>query len=116
MPVVATYYIENHKIEVVKTWLGKEKVLLNGSKVSEKSATDTQAHSFQIGNNRFKINKREREDAEKMNAYEILKNEAPIALINIEKQSATKMFILIIAVGLGCGFIIGVLVFNMLLS
>lgn len=116
MPVVATYYIENHKIEVVKTWLGKEKVLLNGSKVSEKSANDTQAHSFQIDGNHYKINKRPREDAKKMNAYEILKNEAPIALINIEKQSATKMFILIIAVGLGCGFIIGVLVFNMLLS
>ena len=116
MPVVATYYIENHKIEVVKTWFGKEQVLLNGSKISEKSVADPQAHSFQIDRYRYKINKRKQEEAEKMNAYEVLRNESPIALINIEKQNANQMFILIVAVGLGCGFIVGVLVFNMLLA
>jgi hypothetical protein len=112
MPILAKYYIENHKIEVVKTFFGKEKVLLNGTAVSEHSSNSSSEHQFKIGKNRFKISKRNGQDAEKMNTFEIRKNGSPIALINIESQTSSQMFLLIIVVGLGCGFLIGVLLYN----
>lgn len=114
MTTLATYYIDNHKIEIIKTIFGKEKVLLNGSKVSEKSSDDQSSHQFNIGQNRYKISQRPNSDAEKMNAFEVLKNESPIALVNIESQTSIKLFLLIIAIGLGCGFMIGILVYNMI--
>ncbi len=112
---LATYYIENYKIEVVKTVFGKEKVLLNGTKVSEKTSGDTTEHHFEIAGNRYKISQRNSSQSEKMNAYEILKNGSPIALINIESQTSLQIFVLIVAIGLGLGYMVGVLVYNMIL-
>ncbi len=116
MAKLATYYIENHKIEVVKTLFGKEKVLLNGTKVSEKTSGDTNEHHFEIVGHRYKILQRESSQADKMNAYEILKNGSPIALINIESQTSVQMYLLIVVVGLGLGFMVGVLVYNVVLA
>lgn len=116
MAKLATYYIENHKIEIIKTLFGKEKVLLNGTTVSENTSGATTEHQFIIDKNRYQISQRERSDAEKMNAFEILKNGSPIALINIESQTSIKIFVLIIAIGLGLGFMVGVLAYNMMLA
>ncbi|MGB6152427.1 MAG: hypothetical protein WBG48_10570 [Pricia sp.] len=116
MAKLATYYIENHKIEIIKTLFGKEKVLLNGITVSEKPSGATTDHQFIIDKNRFRISKREPSAAEKMNAFEILRNGSPIALINIESQTSIKIFMLIIAIGVGLGFMVGVLVYNMMLA
>ena len=116
MAKLATYYIENHKIEIVKTLFGKEKVLLNGTTVSEKTSAAIAGHQFEIDKNRYRISKRERSAAEKMNAFEILKNGSPIALVNIESQTSIMIFMLIIAIGLGLGFMVGVLVYNMMVT
>ncbi|WP_373519945.1 hypothetical protein [Pricia sp.] len=116
MAKLATYYIENHKIEVVKTVFGKEKVLLNGTKVSEKTARVTSEHHFEIAGHRYKISQRDSSQSEKMNAYEILRNGSPIALMNIESQTSIKIFVLIVAIGLGLGFMVGVLVYNVVLT
>ncbi len=112
---LATYYIENHKIEVVKTVFGKEKVLLNGTTVSEKTSGATTEHHFEIAGNRYKISQRDSSQSEKMNAFKIVKNGSPVALINIESQTSIKIFVLIVAIGLGLGFMVGVLVYNLVL-
>ncbi|SDE10737.1 hypothetical protein SAMN05421636_103267 [Pricia antarctica] len=115
MAKLATYYIENHKIEVVKTLFGKEKVLLNGTQISEKTSGDTTQHHFEIAGHRYTISQRDSSQSEKMNAYQILRNESPIALINIESQTSIKILVLIVAIGLGLGFMVGVLVYNLVL-
>lgn len=94
---------------------GKEKVLLNGTKVSEKTFGDTTEHHFEIAGNRYKISQRDSSQSEKMNAYEILKNGSPVALINIESPTSLQMYILILVIGLGLGYMVGVLVYNMIL-
>lgn len=116
MAKLATYYIENHKIEVVKTLFGKERVLLNGTKVSEKTSGNTAKHNFEIAGHRYKILQRDSSQSEKMNAFQILKNGTPIALVNIESQTSIKILVLIVAIGLGLGFMVGVLVYNVVLS
>lgn len=116
MAKLATYYIKNHKIEVVKSLFGKERVLLNGAQVSEKTSGDMAEHHLDIGGNRYKIVQRHSSLSEKMNAYEISKNGSPIALINIESQTSIKIFVLIVAIGLGLGFMVGVLVYNLVLT
>jgi len=95
---------------------GKEKVLLNGTQISEKASGDTTEHHFEIAGNRYKISQRDSSQSEKMNAYEILKNGSPIALINIESQTSIKIFVLIVAIGLGLGFMVGVLVYNLFID
>ncbi|MGB7393516.1 MAG: hypothetical protein WA913_03885 [Pricia sp.] len=114
MPKLATYYIENYKIEVVRTFFGKERIFVNGTQVSEKSKDSNGKHLFVIDENRYQITQREASQAEKLNAFEILKNGSPIALVNIESENSVKMLLIIVAVGLGCGFMIGVLIYNML--
>lgn len=95
---------------------GKEKVLLNGTQISEKTSGDTTEHHFEIAGNHHKISQRDSSRSEKMNAYEILKNGSPVALINIESQTSIKIFVLIVAIGLGLGFMVGVLVYNLFID
>lgn len=112
MPRRALYYVENHKIEILKTFFGKEKVLLNGKKVSEKVAEVGTQHTFMINQNNYRIAPRESLQAQKMSTYEIRKDGAPVALVNSVAQNSIQMFVLIIVVGLGSGFIFGVLLYN----
>lgn len=109
----ALYYVENYKIEVVKTFFGMEKVLLNGKKVSEKHMKTGAEHTFTIANNKYKIVQREASSAKKMNAYEIRKNGTPMALINAVSNNSLQMFLLIVTVGLGCGFLFGMMLYKM---
>ncbi len=113
MPKRAIYYVENHKIEIVKTFFGKEKVLLNGKKISEKTGKESMEHTFTIDQNKYRITQRKGLQADKMNTYEIHKDNSPVALMNVVPQNSMQMLLLIIAVGLGSGFIFGVLIYKM---
>ena len=114
MPRLALYYVDNHKIEVVKTLLGKQKVLLNGKTVSEKSKDDKTQHFFVINQSNYRIVPRERKQADKMNTYEVFKDSSPIVLVNAVQKNPSKIFLLIIAIGLGSGFIFGVFIYKLL--
>ena len=113
MARLALYYVDNHKIEIVKTLLGKEKVLLNGAVISEKKSEVGTEHTFEINKSRYRVVQRESSNAEKMNAYEIRKDGSPIALVNVVPQNSNKILVLIIAIGLGAGFIFGVIIYRM---
>jgi len=114
MPKLALYYVDNHKIEIVKTFFGKEKVVLNGRTISEKAAKNSTEHTFSINQNNYRITRRKGSQAIKMNAYEVFKDSSPIALTNVVQQSATEIFLLIIAIGIGCGFIFGLFIYKFL--
>lgn len=112
MAICAMYYIDNHKIEVVNTLLGKEKVLINGKIVSKKSATIGTFHTFKIGNNEYQIGQRDKTYKKSGSIFEVRKNGMPISLVNIRPQSSTQLLILVIIMGLAFGFALGVLLYN----
>ena len=112
----ALYYVDNHKIEIVKTLFGKEKVFLNGKTISEKAIETGVQHTFAINKNKYRITRRYGLHAEKMNPYEIRKNGSPVALVDAAQRNSTQMFVIIIVVGLGSGFIFGVLLYNLFFS
>ncbi|WP_209402039.1 hypothetical protein [Pseudozobellia sp. WGM2] len=113
MPRLALYYVENHKIEIVKTFLGKEKVLVNGAKISEKKSMNGVQHVFILNKNKFRIVRRHQSKVGSMNTYEIHKDEVPVALINVEQNKANHILILIIIVGIGCGYLFGAFVYQL---
>ncbi len=115
MPKSALYYIDNHKIEVVNTFFGKEKILLNGRTVSKKMTEVGTEHTFTIGENRYWISQRNTSYGEKLNRFEVRKNGSPISLVNILSQkSSNQMFAVVILCGLGSGFILGVIIYKLL--
>ncbi|WP_289061610.1 hypothetical protein [Zobellia russellii] len=115
MPKSALYYIDNHKIEVVNTFFGKEKVLLNDRTVSKKITKLRAEHTFTIGENRYWIARRDSSHGEKINKFEVRKNGSPISLVNILSQkSSNQMFAVVILCGLGSGFILGVIIYKLL--
>lgn len=112
MAKCAMYYIDNHKIEVVITIFGKEKILLNGRKVSEKPADIGTTHTFSIGKNEYRISQRDKTYRKRGNVFEIRRNGMPISLVNLLPQSSTQLLILVIIMGLGFGFTLGILFYN----
>ncbi|MBC6999731.1 hypothetical protein [Cytophaga sp. FL35] len=116
MPRLALYYVENHRIEIVKTLLGKEQVLLNGMKISEAKWEHATKHYFSVNRNKYRIGRRDSSKADKMNTYEIHKDGAPVALINVEQQSSSFIIVLIILVGVGCGYLFGAFVYQLFFS
>ncbi|MDO6517562.1 hypothetical protein [Zobellia uliginosa] len=111
----ALYYIDNHKIEVVHTFFGKEKILLNGRTVSKKVFEVGVEHLFTIGENRYRIAQRDISYGEKLNRFEIRKNGSPISLVNrLSRKPSHQMFIMVVLCGLGTGFILGVVLYKML--
>ena len=113
MAKCAMYYIENHKIEVVNTFLGKEKILLNGTTVSEKSASVGTSHTFSIGKNQYRIAQRDKSYRKGGNLFEVRKNGAPLSLVNLRPQTSTQLLILVVLMGLGFGFTLGLLFYNL---
>ncbi|CAM3523656.1 hypothetical protein [Zobellia roscoffensis] len=111
----ALYYVDNHKIEVVHTLFGKEKVLLNGKTVSKKISDAGVEHTFTIGENRYWVAQRDASYGDKLNRFEVRKNGSPISLVNILSQkSSNQMFAVVILCGLGSGFILGVIIYKLL--
>jgi len=113
MAIAAMYYIENHKIEVVSTFLGKEKILLNGRTVSEKASTIGTAHTFTIGKNEYRIAQRDKTYKKGGGIFEVRKNGMPISLVNIRPKASTQLLILVIVMGLAFGFTLGILFYNL---
>lgn len=112
---LALYYIDNHKIEVVHTFFGKEKILLDGRTVSKKITEVGTEHTFTIGENRYWIAQRDISKGEKLNRFEVRKNGSPISLVNILSQkSFNQMILIVILCGLGTGFILGVILYKLL--
>ncbi|MDB2606473.1 hypothetical protein N9Y48_01705 [Zobellia sp.] len=111
----ALYYIDNHKIEVVHTIFGKEKVLLNGNTVSKKINQGKVEHTFTIGENRYWIAQRDTSYNKKLNRFEVRKNGSPISLVNmLSHKPSNQIFLIVILCGLGSGFIIGVIIYKLL--
>lgn len=113
MAICAMYYIENHKIEVVNTLLGKEKILLNGKMISKKSATIGTSHTFTIGGNEYRIAQRDKTYKRRGSIFEIRKNGMPVSLVNIHPKTSTQLLILVIIMGLAFGFTLGILMYNL---
>lgn len=107
------YYIENHKIEVVTTLLGKEKILLNGKIVSEKNSNIDTSHDFTIGKNQYRIGQQDKTDIEKGSIFEVRKNGMPISLVSIRPKTSTQLLILVVIMGLAFGFTVGNLFYNL---
>lgn len=114
MPRLALYYVENHKIEIVHTYFGKERVLLNGNKISESDIKSRTPHIFKVDKQKYRITRRDYDKVGKMNSYEIQKDGAPVALINVEQQNSSFIIVLIILVGgVGCGYLFGAFVYQL---
>ncbi len=113
MAKCAMYYIDNHKIEVVNTFMGKEKIFLNGVKVSEKYADIGDFHTFLIGKNNYRISHRDLGYGKSGNTFEIRKNGMPLSLTNLLPQTSAQLFVLVVILGLGFGFILGILFYNL---
>lgn len=113
MTKCAMYYIENHRIEVANTFYGREKVLLNGKTISEKPSKIGTIHKFSIGKNEYRISQRDYSSQKKGNFFEVRKNGMPVSLINLWPQTSTQLLILVIIMGLGFGFTLGILCYNL---
>lgn len=107
------YYIENHKIEVVNTFFGKEKVLLDGKTVSEQPSRVGTIHKFSIGKNDYRIAQRDYSSQKEGNFFEVRRNGMPVSLINLWPRTSTQLLILVIIMGLGFGFTVGILFYNL---
>jgi hypothetical protein len=112
MALCALYFIENHKIEVVSTLLGKEKIRLNGKTVSNKSIHIGSSHNFVIGENEYRIAQSDKSYQKRASIFEVRKNGMLIPLVNISTKTSTQLLIMIIIMGLAFGFTFGVLVYN----
>ncbi|MBQ4821690.1 hypothetical protein [Aquimarina sp. MMG016] len=86
----AEYIIENNKVEVFNTLLGKESIFLNGTKVSEKYSLLGSNHYFKIGNDNYSI--RPYPTLEKISGvgFMIHKNGLPIKIKSIFKIKRIK--------------------------
>ncbi|MFS4493599.1 hypothetical protein [Maribacter sp. 2308TA10-17] len=113
MAICAMYYIENHKIEVVSTFLGKEKILLNGKTVSEQNSNIGSSHTFTIGKNEYRIAQRDKTYQKRGSIFEVRKNGMPISLVNIRPKTSTQLFVMVIIMGLAFGFTLGILFYNL---
>lgn len=113
MAISAMYYIDNHKIEVVNTLLGKEKVLINGKMVSKKSCTIGTLHKFEIGNNEYQIGQRDKTYKKRGSIFEVRKNGMPVTLVNIRPKSSTQLLVMVIIMGLAFGYGLGILIYNL---
>lgn len=108
------YYIDNYKIEVVNTMFGKEKVLLNGVKVSEKPKKEAKTHNFSIGKNNYQIFQNTKNFSKNRNVFEVRRNDVPVSLVNLLPQSSTQLLVLLVIMGLGLGFVIGKVLFKII--
>ncbi|QLG46017.1 hypothetical protein [Costertonia aggregata] len=109
----AMYYVDNYKIEIVNTIFGKEKVLLNGIKVSEKPTRARYEHNFSVGKNQYQI-VQNKAHGRKGNLFEIKRNNVPVSLVNLLPQTSTQLLFLLIIMGLGIGFLIGKVLFKII--
>lgn len=110
----AEYYVENHKIEIYDSFFGKEKVYLNGRKISESKSTLRRSHQFNIKDNAYTISPKMIPSSTNIKYFEVYKNGAPLTLVNFIDTNSRGIFVLVIVIGLIVGFIIGLYLYELL--
>ncbi len=114
----AEYQIDNNKIEVFNSMLGKEEIVLNGTKVSEKYSFFGADHLVKIGTDDYII--RPHLDFTKLGGISIRihKNGSPILLKNLlsKKMKNWKAirYVLGILLGIYVGYKFGYLISDIL--
>ncbi|QWX82975.1 hypothetical protein H0I23_10930 [Cellulophaga sp. HaHaR_3_176] len=110
----AEFYIEDNKIEVFNSLMGKERVLLNGAKVSEKFGLLRSEHYFTFGGNNYDVRFERNLVFPNFKSFKIHKNSMPLNIENYMAKSSRNLLILIIILGLWLGFIIGMQLYKVI--
>ncbi|WP_339712066.1 hypothetical protein [uncultured Kriegella sp.] len=110
----AEYYIENHKIEVYNSSFGKERILLNGNEISKKKSVFGKHHQFKIKNNEYTIRPKLSITEPQGRYFEVCKNGTPLTLVNFTTQNSRGLLYLLVFIGLGIGYLLGIYLFDVL--
>ncbi len=115
MKKAAEFYLEKNKIEIFNSLIGgKELVLLNGSKVSEKNSFLNPEHYLTIHGENYHIQLKRPFLGLKNKDLKIHKNSLPIKLDYNRGQNVTSIFVLVIVLGLSLGFMIGLKLYEIM--
>ncbi len=102
-----TYQIENEIVEFHNSILGKESIVLNGEKISEKFSFFGTEHYFKIGDNNYNI-RPEIDFASPWGlGFKLHKNGLPIPIQDVSEKKNKWTAILFILASLILGFIAG---------
>lgn len=112
----AEYNIDNNKIEVYNSLLGKETILLNGNTISEKHSFWGSDHYFNINDDNYSIRPFISLNNITGIAFKIHKNGLPIQVKNCFKLKKTKTIILTLLVGLLAGIAFGYTITSLILQ
>tara|TARA_R110000868_G_scaffold86347_8_gene242269 strand:+ start:69797 stop:70147 length:351 start_codon:yes stop_codon:yes gene_type:complete len=110
----AEFLIENNKVEVFKSPIGRELVLLNGAKVSEKYSLLTSEHYFTLNGNNYDIRFKKNLIQAKSKSFKIHKNSLPLNLENYMAQGSRNLLIIIVILGIWLGFVIGLKLYKLI--
>lgn len=110
----AEYYIENYKIEIFNSLFGKERVLLNGKKVSEKKSKKGLEHEFNVGSSQYRIEPQGKATIFLHQNFKVKKDGESVLLVNFLSHDSKKVLFFVVIVGLGIGFIVGRLLYDLL--
>jgi hypothetical protein len=98
------YNIDNNKIEFLNSILGKETIVINGEKVSEKFSITGTEHHFTIKSNHFILKSNYELFKEKNLKIELLKNDEIIDSKSVDMNSKQRFvwmaFVALIGYGL----------------
>lgn len=109
----AEYYIEDHKLEVFDSSFGREEILLNGNKISERKSFFGKQHHFKIKNNEYTIRPKWSITEPKWKYFVVRKNGKPLTLVNLMAQDSKGLLFLIVLLGLGLGFLMGIYLYQL---
>ncbi len=97
----AEYNIDNNKIEFLNSILGKETVIVNGEKVSEKFSITGTEHHFTIKSKHFVLKSNYELFKDKKLKIELLKNDKIVDSKSVDMNSKQRL------VWIACGALIG---------
>lgn len=102
-----TYQIENEIVEFHNSILGKESLVLNGTKVSEKFSFFGTEHYFKIGDDNYSLRPQMRSKFPWGLGFKLHKNGLPISLEAVCERKNKWTAMLLILVSLILGFFTG---------
>jgi hypothetical protein len=114
MKKAAEFYLEKNKIEIFNSLIGKQRVLLNGSKVSEKNTLLDPEHYLTIQGENYYIRLKRCFFSLKSEDLKIHKNSLPLNLDYTSAKSSRSILFLVIVLGLWLGFIVGMQLYKMI--
>ncbi|MCR1027027.1 hypothetical protein NQT66_19580 [Cellulophaga baltica] len=103
----AEFYIENNKVEVFHS-LWKQFVHLNGKRVSEKFGLLQSEHYFKLNGSNYDLRLAPNFIKPVAKTLKVHKNSVPVNLENSIVRSSRTLLVLVIAVGIWLGFMIGI--------